>query len=89
MINFEQNKITMKKVLTIIPALCLIALLNSCGEKAMDPAAVEAKVDSMAATKIEAAKANAISECETRMATEVKFKADSLVNAAQAANAPL
>ncbi len=79
----------MKRLLTSVPALCLIALLNSCGEKAMDPAAIEAKVDSMAAAKIEAARATAISECETRMATEVKFKTDSLVNAAQTANAPL
>jgi predicted small lipoprotein YifL len=79
----------MRKIITSVTALCLLALLNSCGEKAMDPAAVDAKVDSMAAAKIEAASASAIKECETRMATEVKFKTDSLVNAAQVANAPL
>lgn len=79
----------MKKVLTSITALCLIALLNSCGEKATDPAVVEARVDSMAAVKIDAASATAISDCETRMATEVKYKTDSLVNAATVANAPL
>lgn len=79
----------MKKVLTSIVALSLVALLNSCGEKAMDPAAMQAKVDSLAATKIDAASAAAISECETRMATEVKFKTDSMVHAAQMANAPL
>ncbi len=79
----------MKKVLTSITALCLIALLNSCATQPMDPAAVEAKVDSLAASKIESASAAAIKECETRMATEVKYKTDSLVNAAQVANAPL
>ncbi|MCC7030113.1 MAG: hypothetical protein IT257_07400 [Chitinophagaceae bacterium] len=79
----------MKKIISSISVVCLLALLNSCGEKAMDPAALEAKVDSMAAAKIDAASASAIKECETRMATEVKFKTDSLVNAAQVANAPL
>lgn len=77
----------MKKFLTSITALCLVALLNSCGEKAMDPAAVQAKVDSLAGSKIDAATTAAIAECETRMATEVKYKTDSLVNAAQIANA--
>lgn len=77
----------MKKVLTSITALSIVALLNSCGEKAMDPAAVQAKVDSMASAKIEAATASAITECETRMATEVKQKTDSLVHAAQMASA--
>jgi predicted small lipoprotein YifL len=89
MITFEKIIYKMKKVLTSISALCLVALLNACGEKAMDPSAVQAKVDSMAASKIEAASATAISECETRMATEVKYKTDSLVNAAQMANAAL
>ncbi len=79
----------MKKVLPSLTALCLLALLSSCGEKAMDPAAVAAKVDSLASSKIDAATADAIKECETRMATEVKFKTDSLVNAAQMANAAL
>ncbi|MBK7689645.1 MAG: hypothetical protein IPJ31_00475 [Bacteroidetes bacterium] len=77
----------MKKVLSSVMALSLLAILQSCGQKPMDPAAVAAKVDSLAAAKIDAATATAITECETRMATEVKFKTDSLVNAAQMANA--
>lgn len=68
-------------------AISSIALLNSCGQKAMDPAAVQAKVDSIANEKIKEISAKAISECETRMATEVKQKTDSLVHAAQMANA--
>jgi predicted acetyltransferase len=77
----------MKKVLTTISALMLVVALHSCKEAKMDPAAVQAKVDSLASSKIEEANANAIQECETRMATEVKAMTDSLVNAAQIANA--
>ncbi len=68
-------------------AVCMLALFSSCGEKAVDPAVIQAKVDSIANEKISALSASAISECETRMATEVKQKTDSLVNAAQMANA--
>ncbi|KXK43956.1 MAG: hypothetical protein UZ11_BCD004000393 [Bacteroidetes bacterium OLB11] len=68
-------------------AVCMLALFSSCGEKPVDPAVIQAKVDSIANEKISALSASAISECETRMATEVKQKTDSLVNAAQMANA--
>ena len=50
--------------------------------------AVQAKVDSLAAIKIEEANAKATADCEARMATEVKAITDSLVQAAQTANAP-
>jgi hypothetical protein len=77
----------MKKVLLSFSALMLAFAFHSCTQAPMDPAAVQAKVDSMAASKIEAASAAAISECETRMATELKSTTDSLVHAAQMANA--
>ena len=68
--------------------LVSIALLQSCGGEAqMDPSAVQAKVDSLAASKIEEATAKATSECETRMTTEVKAMTDSIVHATQMANA--
>lgn len=78
----------MKKVLTFTTAVLFAMTLFSCNEAKMDPAAVQATVDSLAAGKIEAANAAAVQECETRMATEVKPMADSLVSAAKAANAP-
>ncbi len=77
----------MKKVLTSFTAILLAVTLHSCNEAKMDPAAITAKVDSLAASKIEAANAAAITECETRMTTEVKAMTDSLVHAAQMANA--
>lgn len=68
--------------------LVSIALLQSCGGEAqMDPSAVQAKVDSLAASKIEEATAKATAECETRMTTEVKAMTDSIVHATQMANA--
>lgn len=60
-----------------------IATLTSCGEKPMDPAAIQAKVDSLASSKIEEATAKATQECETRMATELKTMTDSIVHAKQ------
>lgn len=84
---FGKNYYKMKKVLTSIVAVTCIALLSSCGEKTVDPTIVQAKVDSIAAEKIKAVSATAIAECETRMATEVKQKTDSLIHAAQMANA--
>lgn len=60
------------------------ATLQSCNnEVAMDPAAITAKVDSMASAKIEEATAKATADCETRMATEMKTTVDSLVHAKQ------
>lgn len=79
----------MKKILSAITALCLIAMLNSCAQEPMDPAIVQHKVDSLASIKIDEARAKAIIDCETRMATEVKFKTDSMVNAAIKANTPI
>ncbi|MBL7767038.1 MAG: hypothetical protein JNJ58_13130 [Chitinophagaceae bacterium] len=77
----------MKKVILSLSALGVLALFQSCGETTLDPAAVQAKVDSLASGKIKEAEALAIQECETRMATELKAVTDSLVNAAQMANA--
>jgi hypothetical protein len=53
----------------------------------MDPAAVQAKVDSLAAIKMQEIQANAAAECETRMTTELKSMTDSMVNAMQMAKA--
>lgn len=79
----------MRKIIYSAMLLVSIATLQSCGEQAqMDPAAVQAKVDSLAAGKIEEMTAKATAECETRMTTEVKAMADSIVNAAKATNAP-
>lgn len=78
----------MRKMIYSAMLLVSIAMLQSCGEQAqMDPAAVQAKVDSLAAGKIEEMTAKATAECETRMATEVRAMADSIVNAAKAKNA--
>ncbi|HOZ52252.1 MAG TPA: hypothetical protein PLU17_10370 [Chitinophagaceae bacterium] len=78
----------MRKIILSAILLISVATVQSCGEQAqMDPSAVQAKVDSLAATKIEEATAKSTSDCETRMATEVKAMADSIVHATQMANA--
>jgi hypothetical protein len=78
----------MRKMILSAGMLFSMALLQSCGEAAqMDPAMVQAKVDSLAASKIEEATAKATADCETRMTTEVKAMADSLVQAKKAATA--
>ncbi|MEZ5046176.1 MAG: hypothetical protein R2831_04220 [Chitinophagaceae bacterium] len=77
----------MKKLILSLSVLVGLAMLNSCGETAMDPAQVEAKVNEAAAVKIEEANAQANTECEARMATELKAATDSLVHAAQMAAA--
>ena len=78
----------MRKIILSAGMLLLVATMQSCGgETAMDPAAVQAKVDSLSAAKIEEATAKATADCETRMATEVKAMADSIVNATKTANA--
>lgn len=76
----------MKKVFFLLSAAIVVTGWVACSEAKMDPAAVQAKVDSLAAEKIEAANVTAVQECETRMATEVKPMADSLVMAAKAAS---
>ncbi len=77
----------MKKVILTMLTAGLYFGLQSCGEKAMDPAMVQAKVDSLAAIKMQELQAKATQECETRMTTELKSMTDSMVNAAQMANA--
>jgi len=78
----------MRKIILSAALLVAIASLQSCGsETKMDPAAVTAKVDSLASAKIEAASAKATTDCETRMTTEVKAMTDSIVHAAQASTA--
>ena len=84
---WENNLKNMKKIILSLFVVTALAF-QSCNEAKVDPAATEAKVNELAAPKIEAATAKATEECETRMATEVKPMADSLVNAAKAANAP-
>lgn len=76
----------MKKIISSLFIVTAIAF-TACNEAKVDPAVTEAKVNELAASKIEAATAKATEECETRMATEVKPMADSLVNAAKVANA--
>jgi len=78
----------MRKIILSAGLLLSVAMMQSCGGQAeMDPSAVQAKVDSLAAGKIEEATAKATSDCETRMSTEVKAMADSIVHATQMANA--
>ena len=77
----------MRKIILSAGLLISIATMQSCSETPMDPAAVQAKVDSLASSKIEEATAKATSDCETRMATEVKGMSDSIVHAAQMAKA--
>ncbi len=75
----------MKKSLFVVGAAMLgTVLMSSCGQQpAVDPSAVNAKVDSIAAAKIEQANTEATANCEARMATEVSAKADSIVGAAK------
>ena len=74
----------MKKIILTMAIVGFVASLQSCNnETAMDPAAVTAKVDSLAASKIEEATAKATADCETRMATELKSMTDSIVHAKQ------
>jgi hypothetical protein len=74
----------MKKIITAFAIVGSIVFLQSCSnETSMDLAAVTAQVDSLASAKIETASANATTECETRMATELKTITDSIVNAKQ------
>ena len=72
----------MKKIITVFAVIGFIATLPSCNnETTMDLATVTAQVDSLASSKIETATATAITECETRMATELKSMTDSMVQA--------
>lgn len=68
-------------------SVALIAIMASCGETKMDPAVLEAKVNEAAAAKIEAATTAATTECETRMAADLKHTTDSMVHAMQMAAA--
>jgi low affinity Fe/Cu permease len=78
----------MRKIIFSACLLLSVALMQSCNQEVqMDPAALQAKIDSLAAGKIEEATSKATSDCETRMATEVKAMADSIVHATQMANA--
>lgn len=76
----------MKKVFYLLSVAIVATVWAACSEAKMDPAAVQARVDSLAAEKIEAANISAVQDCETRMATEVKPMADSLLSAAKAAS---
>lgn len=77
----------MKKAKLLLTAFTLVAMYTACNQAPADPAVIQAKVDSIASEKIKTMESQAIAECETRMAVEVKSKTDSLVNAAKMANA--
>ena len=78
----------MNKIVLSVASLLLAAGMISCNQtQPMDPAAVQAKVDEMAAKRIEEVTKTAELECQARMVTEVKALTDSLVTAAKAANA--
>ena len=74
----------MKKIIMAFAIVASLLIMQSCNnETSMDLAAITAQVDSLASAKIETASANATTECETRMATELKTMTDSIVNAKQ------
>lgn len=77
----------MKKIVLSVASVLVMAGMFSCNQaQPMDPAAVQAKVDEMAAKRIEEVTKTADLECQARMVTEVKAMADSMVAAAKAAN---
>lgn len=87
-IHLTKFKEIMRNIILSAGILLSLAVLQSCGgETKMDPMAIQAKVDSLAASKIEEATAQATTDCETRMTTEVKAMADSLLQAKQAIQA--
>lgn len=79
----------MKKIVLSVASVLVAAGMISCNQgQPMDPAAVQAKVDEMAAKRIEEVTKTADLECQARMSTEVKALADSMYNAAKASVQP-
>jgi hypothetical protein len=69
----------MKQVKLIIAIIAIGTLASCAGGGQMSETQVNAMVDSIAATRIEEANAKAITDCESRMATEVKTMTDSIL----------
>lgn len=77
----------MKKIVLSFASLLVVAGMISCNQgQPMDAAAIQAKVDEMAAKRIEEVTKTADLECQARMVTEVKAMADSMYNAVKATN---
>jgi hypothetical protein len=88
-IIFEPKFTLMKKIVLSVASVLVAAGMISCNQgQPMDATAVKAKVDEMAAKRIEEVTKTADLECQARMVTEVKAKADSMVNALTAAAQP-
>ena len=76
----------MKKIVLSVASVLVAAGMISCNQaQPMDAAAVQAKVDEMAAKRIEEVTKTADLECQARLVTEVKAMADTMVKNAQAA----
>lgn len=71
----------MKKLIYGSSLILSLALASCKGGGALSPSELQARVDSLASTKIEALNAQATADCEARMATEVKAISDSLMKA--------
>ncbi len=69
----------MKKIIYGASLVLAVALSSCKGDAALSPTELEAKVNSLAASKIEAINAQATTDCEARMATEVKAIGDSIL----------
>lgn len=88
-IIFDTKFTLMKKIVLSFASVLVAAGMVSCNQgQPMDAAAIQAKVDEMAAKRIEEVTKTADLECQARMATEVKAMADSMVNAAKASVQP-
>jgi hypothetical protein len=83
MVHLEKfNKLnTMKKIIYGLSLVLATAFASCKGDAGLSPTELEAKVNSLAAAKIEAANAQATTDCEARMATEVKSISDSISKA--------
>ncbi|MBU3676739.1 MAG: hypothetical protein FGM54_06110 [Chitinophagaceae bacterium] len=79
----------MKKIVLSVASVLVAAGMFSCNQaQPMDPAAVQAKVDELAAKRIEEVTKTADLECQARMVTEVKAMAETMISEAKAANTP-
>jgi predicted small lipoprotein YifL len=76
----------MKQIFLSIAIVGALCTLQSCGSGTAalpDQAAIDTKVNAAADAKIQELTGKATAECETRMATEVKQMADSIVHTTQ------
>lgn len=77
----------MKRFFNLTWVAVFMILFASCGEATVDENALNLAVDKQAAVEIDKITAEVNANCETRMATEMKQKTDSIINALQIANA--